>query len=160
MQTFIPYGDDFGSNAKCLDDRRLIKQCVETSQILDALQGRTKAWRTHPIVRMWRGYEPTLALYGRQMCLEYEERFKREHKCLKKFTDFWVLRGSGISNPVWLYDQQLQNSHRAALLHKDLAHYRQFFPVTEPKLNYVWYHPEKGLYYHGQLSKPKTVIWL
>jgi len=158
MQTFVPYGANFYSNAVCLDDKRLVKQCVETSQILDAIQGRTKAWRTHPIVRMWTGYEPALALYGWRMCDEYNKRFDRIHACFDRFR--LLALHNPFSYPVWLYSPSLQNSHRAALLHKDLAHYRQFFPVTEPKLNYVWYHPEKGLYYHGQLSKPKTVIWL
>lgn len=60
MQVFI-----IGSpleTAKALDNLRLNKQIIECHQILDALNG-TKAWRNHPVVLQYRGYEDWLELY-------------------------------------------------------------------------------------------------
>ena len=64
MQTFLPY-PNFEKSIKTLDYRRLGKQRVEAFQILNILLNRTKssAWRNHPAVLMWRGYENALKIY-------------------------------------------------------------------------------------------------
>lgn len=52
MQTFVPYPDDTRT-AAVLDDRRLLKQIVEGSQIVKALSNRAYGWQNHPVVKMW-----------------------------------------------------------------------------------------------------------
>jgi hypothetical protein len=61
MQTFLPY-KDFKKSAKVLDNKRLGKQRVEAFQILNILLGRTKTkgWRNHPAVLMWKGHSNAL----------------------------------------------------------------------------------------------------
>ena len=55
MQIFLPYPDIIDS-AKVLDTKRLMKQRVESYQILNTLQGKSTGWQSHPAVRMVRGY--------------------------------------------------------------------------------------------------------
>lgn len=57
MRTFLPY-PDLRASCVVLDDKRLGKQRVETSQILRALTWPRFAWKNHPAVRMWRGFVP------------------------------------------------------------------------------------------------------
>ena len=40
--------------------------------------------------------------------------------------------------PPWLGDADFHRSHRSALLRKDPAHYRPFFPDVPDDLPYVW----------------------
>jgi hypothetical protein len=40
----------FEESAKVLDNKRLVKQLLEGRQILAALAGQTKGWRSHPAV--------------------------------------------------------------------------------------------------------------
>lgn len=62
MQVFVPYRAPLDV-AKCLDDLRLHKQIIECKQIIDAIDGRSSAWRNHPIVRMYRPYRNWLVMY-------------------------------------------------------------------------------------------------
>ena len=71
MQTFLPVAD-FKESAKILDYRRLGKQRVEARQILNALQGKSKGWVNHPATKMWKGYEPALEQYLREMILGWK----------------------------------------------------------------------------------------
>lgn len=73
MQTFLPYAS-FAKSAKCLDRLRLGKQRPETLQILNTLLGLSEGWRSHPAVKMWRGYEGMLWLYGQTMIDEWVAR--------------------------------------------------------------------------------------
>jgi hypothetical protein len=67
MQTFLPF-PSFYSSLDLLDKRRLNKQNLESTQILNILLERTdtKGWRNHPAVNMWRGYENALKEYKNQ----------------------------------------------------------------------------------------------
>ena len=64
MQTFLPYSD-FEKTARCLDNKRLGKQRVETLQILN------DSWPNHPATKMWRNYKGCLAEYGLIICEEW-----------------------------------------------------------------------------------------
>jgi hypothetical protein len=97
MQTFLPY-QSFIQSASCLDMRRLGKQRVETKQILIALSNPNYGWHNHPAVKMWKGYESTLAYYGYTMCYE------------------WRLQGYNDEQLDW-FDEQLWNMiHRVGLV--------------------------------------------
>ena len=82
-----------------LDYRRLGKQRVEAYQILNVLSGKGKknkngtvAWSNHPAVKMWKGYEKALALYGYTMCLEWKYRGYKD-SLLQKFSEYLKLNG-------------------------------------------------------------------
>lgn len=156
MQTFLPY-PDFRRSAGVLDDRRLGKQRVEALQILRALKGRSRGWRNHPAVKMWRGCATALAIYGVCVCEEWIKRGFRD-RCLAKLRRFvrnaigdstvfqWPSDGKmtilstifSVATPTWLGRKDFHASHRSNLLRKDPDHYGQFGWREPPTLPYVW----------------------
>lgn len=137
MQTFLPYAD-LRASCVVLDDRRLGKQRVETFQILRALTWPTYAWKSHPAVRMWRGFTPGLVLYGVESCREWTRRGYADSVLPQ------LLEWSGGEVPVdpalppWFGVAQLHRSHRSALLRKDPVHYRPLFGDEPDDLPYFW----------------------
>lgn len=69
MQVFI-IGTPI-ETAESLDGKRYHKQCIEGHQIMSAING-AKAWRNHPVVKMYNKYDKWLELYTR--CLEAYRR--------------------------------------------------------------------------------------
>lgn len=134
MQTFLPY-KSFTESAACLDRQRLGKQRVETKQILSALLGITKGWRTHPCTIMWEGYEITLAAYGLAMCHEWRQRgyvdncgvFFLEHRGARKRPP----------RPHWLTDEFCLR-HRSNLIRKAPEFYGPLWPDVPNNLPYLW----------------------
>ena len=136
MQTFLPYAD-FARSAAVLDDRRLGKQRVEGIQIVRALTVPAYAWKSHPAVLMWGGYEEALEAYLVAVCDEWAAR-GFDDTCRQTIRA--DLAGAGVAGPSpqqrmeeagrlppWLGDETLHRSHRASLLRKDPDHYGQFF---------------------------------
>lgn len=119
MQTFLPY-PSFQKSAACLDNKRLGKQRVEAMQILNILAGKSRGWRNHPAVLMWKGYEKALRQYLRAVILEWKRRgFKNSIR---------LPRDVGLSPheiPPWVGGRRFHASHRSNLLRKDPEHYGQ-----------------------------------
>jgi hypothetical protein len=147
MQTFTPYSD-FEASARVLDTRRLGKQRVEVIQIVRALTVPGYAWRSHPAVLMWQGYEEALGRYGLTMCEVWLERGFGD-TCATTITQ--DLHASGVTSirsyaalrdggalPPWLFDPDVIRSHQSALVRKDPVHYGPVFPDVPPDLPYVW----------------------
>lgn len=145
MQTFVPF-PDFERSAAVLDDRRLGKQRVEVLQIVRALTWPTYAWKSHPAVLMWKGYEPALGTYAHAVCAEWTKRGFNDTCDLKILDD---LRDAGFDRipptqheadlPPWWGDDAVHRSHRSSLLRKDPDHYRsRFEPDLPDDLEYVW----------------------
>jgi len=163
MQTFLPY-PDFARSAQVLDNKRLGKQRVECLQILNTLKKgkftcvhckyddnepyasdncsvnvihvwKRTPWYNHPAVKMWRGHEQALVIYGLTVCNEWRNRnFKDTCEAkIKAFEKFEV-----VFDPPWLGDEQLHASHRSNLLRKDPQHYGKFGWTEPPTLEYVW----------------------
>lgn len=133
MQTFLPYAD-LEQSARVLDYRRLGKQRVECLQILQTLTGTSKGWQNHPAVKMWRGHEDLLQVYGIAVC---EEWIRRGYKdtCLGKIEALHA--DCGANTPAWWGNEDFHKSHQSNLLRKAPEHYGQFFRVS-PDLPYVW----------------------
>jgi hypothetical protein len=130
MQTFMPY-PCFRRSVRALDNRRLGKQRVEAFQILRALRGLSKGWRSHPATLMWRGHEPALEQYLRECVLAWVERgFRNTMSIPAKRHD--------IPMPVWMGDERLHASHRANLLRKDAAYYARHGWSEDPSIPYHW----------------------
>lgn len=141
MQTFLPYSS-FKESAKCLDYRRLGKQRVESYQLLQVLLGETKsnAWRNHPAVRMWRGYELALAYYGYIICTEWINRNYRD-SLKSKFRDYIIkLKSLGhvLKLPEWNNDENFHASHRSNLLRKKFDYYIKYNWKENNNLPYIW----------------------
>jgi hypothetical protein len=150
MQTFLPYGPDFASSAKCLDNKRLGRQRGEAWQIYQTLrrgptfyeypisgQGEVieskTPWYTHPAVQMWRGYEQTLILYGVSVCEEWRARGFKDTMLERFNTAMRVVGLGGLKpDPDWLDDPRLAASHLACLLAKAPEHYGRFGWSEEP----------------------------
>ncbi|MFH2128123.1 MAG: pyrimidine dimer DNA glycosylase/endonuclease V [Pseudomonadota bacterium] len=133
MQTFLPYAD-FAASAAALDDRRLGKQRVEALTILNILEGRTKtrAWRHHPALLMWRGFEPALGLYLNAVVDEWERRGFVNNIPRRE------LNPALVKMPWWLGDERLHASHRANLLRKLSGHYQALGWREDPSAPYWW----------------------
>jgi hypothetical protein len=147
MQTFLPFAD-FDRCAAVLDDRRLGKQRVEVLQVMRALTVEAYAWKSHPAVLMWKGYEEALGAYGMAICGEWRRRGSADTCAAKIGAD---ARTAGVKSirtqsemsaagqlPPWLGDEPLHRSHRSALVRKDPDHYRDEFPDVPDDLPYEW----------------------
>jgi hypothetical protein len=148
VQTFLPYAD-FERSARTLDSKRLGKQRVEVIQIVRALTVPGYAWKTHPAVLMWQGYEEALGRYGLVMCDVWVERGFGDTCAATIAAD---LAAFGISPirlelalreadlmPPWVVDgDPVLESHRSALVRKDPELYGPMFPQADPEVPYVW----------------------
>lgn len=148
MQTFTPYAD-FEQSLRALDLKRLGKQRVEVIQIVRALTVPGYAWSAHPAVLMWKGYEEALGRYGLTACDVWTERGFADTCAVTIAADLataGVMRIRSYQHlaeaealPPWLFDEELQRSHRSSLLRKDPDHYASQFPPDTPQdLSYVW----------------------
>lgn len=134
MQTFLPYAD-FTASAKVLDYRRLGKQRVETYQLIRAINGETKGWRTHPAAKMWDGYLEALHMYGRAMCEEWIERGYAD-TMLNRFEVH-----DEFEMPPWFGDEEFHRSHQSNLIRKLPEFYAPIFIGVPSDLPYLW--PDK-----------------
>jgi len=138
----MPYSN-FEYVARCLDYKRLGKQRIEAWQIYKALTEKNHGWKNHPIVKMWKGHEIALLTYGIAMCNEWilrgykdtmRSRFYMEMRSIcdkENETDNFLM-------PEWIYNIDLQISHRSNLVRKYPEHYKKFFPNVIDNIGYVW----------------------
>ena len=139
MQTFLPDAD-YQTTARALDRARLGKQRVEAWQILRALQGLTKGWRTHPATLMWSGHDAELCRYGIAICREWIARGYQD-TLLPRFEEHLSTlqeAGRDSGRPGWLGREDVHSSHRSALLRKHPDHYRFMAWSDDPAAPYVW----------------------
>jgi Pyrimidine dimer DNA glycosylase len=148
VQTFLPYAD-FERSARALDLKRLGKQRVEVIQIVRALTVPGYAWKTHPAVLMWQGYEEALGRYGLAMCDVWVENGFGD-TCAASITGDLATFGISVirteaelreadAMPPWVVDgDPVLESHRSALVRKDPELYGPMFPEVDPEVPYVW----------------------
>jgi hypothetical protein len=146
VQTFLPY-PSFERSARVLDPRRLGKQRVEAFQCLRALHVPGYGWRHHPAVRMWRGHDEALAAYGLAVCGVWTRAGHADTVAGKIAAELGrqprrqpELRGLGLL-PRWLGRRAFHRAHRSALVARNPAWYRRFFPDVPDDLPYVWPQP-------------------
>lgn len=138
MQTFLPF-TQFSRTAEVLDYQRLGKQRVEAKQIYLALTQPGYGWQHHPAVRMWRGCEAMLLLYGYTVSCIWRDRGYND--TLRDY--FWAqlnnytMTQQGTA-PAWLGDTAFHRSHQSNLIRKNAAHYAPLFPGVPADLPYVW----------------------
>lgn len=142
MQTFLP-DSDYSISAVCLDNKRLGKQRLECKQILLALgfsvgphSPGKRGWRNHPAVRMWRGFEHELGLYGISVCAEWRSRGFNDSLGAQFVDAIALLPDTGL--PPWLGNKKLHASHRSNLLRKDKEFYGKFDWEEPDNLPYFW----------------------
>lgn len=132
MQTFLPY-PDIEKSMKVLDSRRLGKQRVEAFQILNIILNRTKTkgWRIHPAVKMWKGRANALKFYFNLAVREWISRGYNNNMNLEK------IRGKTVF-PNWFGNKKFHSAHKSNLLRKDKEYYSQFNWKEKDNLDYFW----------------------
>lgn len=136
MQTFLPY-ESFIQSAEVLDKKRCWKQVVETRQILNVLEGHSKAWGNHPAVKMWVGSEYWLKDYFNaflQVCIE-------EHNINTKY-DYYYDIVETQEKPWWLGNENFHRAMRARLIEKDENFYLPLFPKDKGFNSGKYFWPE------------------
>ena len=121
MQTFLPH-QNFACSALVLDRQRLNQQVNECRQIISAIRN-GGGWRHHPVVKMWRDYEPALRLYHDCMVREWVRRgyVNNRPELLPPLDEIVV--------PEWLQGERgeaLSSQYRTVLLDKNQGWYSQF----------------------------------
>jgi hypothetical protein len=136
MNTFLPY-PDFVKSAQCLDYKRLGKQRVEAWQIYLALTKKNYGWKNHPIVKMWKGYEKALLLYGWYICQEWNKRGYKDTLWNKFIIENNLLKKE-LTYPKWLNNKKFHSAMRSNLLRKDKKYYSKFGWKEKDNLLYYW----------------------
>jgi len=140
MQTFLPHTNSLDA-ARALDNKRLNKQILEGYQILKVLSGASPsgAWRNHPAVLMWKGYEHGLWSYIRSMVdiaslrgIKTENNVKNLNELYKQYSEDW-----GNEHPAFWRDEnkvmRIITTHRANLFKKDPIYYIKYqYAVDSP----------------------------
>ena len=138
MQVFI-VGTPLDT-AMALDAKRLNKQIVECSQILDALNGK-KVWRNHPCVLQYRGYEEWLWIY-KEVLYEYylyahnnnaTETLKED--CFDLFV-YWNNKAVEYTPPF--HTQEYFDQMKRRLYTKNPEHYKQWEHLGTSLENWYW----------------------
>lgn len=145
MQIFLPY-PDFLQSLKCLDNKRLGKQRVETYQIISAITRRPKldgspykGWLNHPCTVMWKKYVPALKLYLNDSIDEWVSRGFKNTMEYERINEDLIL-------PSWFGNERFHSSHRANLLKKDSDFYSKYDWKENPSDPYVWLDAEDKWY--------------
>jgi hypothetical protein len=138
MQTFLHQAEDFALGASQLDYRRSGKQRVEGYQILRSLKNLSKGWSNHPAVKMWKGWEETLAWYTIEHCHDWVLNRGFKDTIAQKVRDMYpnLPPPHMLLTPPWIDD--VVESHRSNLIRKLPEHYGPLWPSTPDNLPYVW----------------------
>jgi len=134
LQTFFPVRS-FRESAKILDRKRLGKQRVEAYQILNIITNKTtsKAWRSHPAVKMWESKPDHLKWYLTEMILEWKRRgYKNNMVYYTQDSNGNLVECPPEEDPVFnlpelTLPESFHKSHRIALLKKDFQYYIKYF---------------------------------
>ena len=123
MQVFMPYAD-YQKSLESLDTKRLVKQGLEASQLLDIMfniptkSGKLrKGWMNHPALIAWAATPGALVEYLIYNSLEMKNRDCKTDYIDTKLSEYKKYTTS-LSSPVWLGDEEIHSSHRARLLQK------------------------------------------
>lgn len=155
MQTFMAF-PSFEKSLIILDDARLRKQRVETSQILTIIdpywykfwshrkrKPQSKAWKNHPAVLMWSGSKDNPGLYSDALALYYNYNIaiaeQRGFGPSEKLP-YIRMRKQVVCLPPWFDDEAFHITHKSMLLQKDYEYYSQFegFENVPLDLEYFW----------------------
>ena len=125
MQIFIPY-PTFDDSVKCLDKRRLQKQNLETTQILDAILNlptksgkERKGWLNHPALVMWKNHPGALTDYLERGIVECNSRGIKTDYVQDRLNLYRSLNAcQDRTLPIWWGDIKVHNSHKSRLLQK------------------------------------------
>lgn len=131
--------DTYVASARVLDTKRLGKQRVEAKQIFLSLTDPEYGWKHHPAVKMWRGHEGSLLVYGMAVCREWTSRGHGD--TLLEYFHGEILNSSYAEHdsfPPWIGDERFHEAHRSNLMRKDPEWYSQFYSHVPTDIPYFW----------------------
>lgn len=150
MQIFCPYPEPLNVAKAMWNDRlRYNKQIVEAIQIIKAIEG-AKAWRNHPIVKMYKEHEDWLICYAK--CLTAFRDYM-ETKDIKKINEAvaWSANAD-LCKPSFLTDE-LCDQHKRRLYTKSTELYPQFAKYGKSDVNFYFVDGELLKYKDGKRIK-------
>jgi isopentenyldiphosphate isomerase len=136
MQTFLIDWAPLGYGLEHLDRRRLVKQLLETRQIMAALAGTTKGWVNHPATRMWSGKEDILFDYACVNARELEKLGYKFTNNLSWTTEFYNdIAEKRATDGDWSESEldRVIYTHRGRLYEKDPIYYAQWVNFSDFK---------------------------
>jgi hypothetical protein len=143
VNTFV-LSSDLKENFRYLDYKRLGKQRVEAKQILNVLEGKLtksgkelKGYKNHPIVKMWSRHICGLKLYL-NYCIEEWVSRGYNNTMQKENIDEEYEKEEDLL-PWWVFNKQVQNTHKASLIRKDPDFYYYKFFGTTFETEYIYY---------------------
>lgn len=153
MQVFLPE-QTFAESAKVLDTKRLVKQLLEGRQIMTILANESPggAWKNHPAVKMFKGYERALFAYLFAIKDEMQNRGYKWEKNWEVILDTYIRNfiSQDTHMPPWMLDNELFNkvvtTHRGRLWEKDPEYYSDYVSEGKVFMDYVCC-PGKCTYY-------------
>lgn len=122
----MPFAD-FEKTFYILDYKRLGKQRQETLQILKAMLGIVKHYKSQSAARAWKGCERGLCEYGIKCCNMWRRRGYQDNtqvifeEILKEH-----LKDRSIVYPRWIGYEPFHSNQRAILLGKNYLWYNSF----------------------------------
>ncbi len=129
MQVFAPSSVSFQECARILDNKRLQKQLLEASLMLETLSGKPNrdgkprtGWMNHPALTAWRHNLPALAAYAIACADECSKRNIKNDLLRERVSAYLE---TSYTLPAWWGDERIHASHRARLLNKDFRFYEQ-----------------------------------
>lgn len=151
MQTFLPF-ESFDDSLNLLDKRRLNKQNIESTQILNILLNRNngkKGWKNHTATKLWEGYENALKLYkniGMDIAIrkgiKYKKLFKEQIDTndivlppIIGRTDFHESHLANLKRKIFEKDNQYNDELRDNMI-AALGQYK--FDNIDSSLPYIW----------------------
>lgn len=150
MQIFVPYQSPLECAKALWNDRlRYNKQCIENIQIIKAIEG-AKAWKNHPIVKMYKEHEDWLICYAK--CLT-SFRDYMETKDIKKYNEAVVWSANAdLCKPIFINDE-FCDQHKRRLFCKAEHLYPQFAKYGKSDINYYFVNGELLKYKDGKRIK-------
>ena len=139
MQVFVPFPSPIDV-ARCLDKRRLRKQIIECDQILAAINGDSKAWFNHPVVKMYSKHK--FWLYHYREVLSY---YLQGYPQVAKYTS----NTAGLDRPPFLTDE-FCDQHKRRLYTKAPDLYPQFAKYGTSDENWYFVDGELVKYINGK----------
>lgn len=110
------------------------KRCNTTGKI-------KTPWYNHPIVKMWKGYEDALLVYGKNICEEWIDRHYKD-TMWERFCTEIVIRNKKLIYPPWLGKKVFHDAMKSNLLRKDLIFYSKY--KWEVSVNLPYYYEKTG----------------
>lgn len=110
------------------DILRYNKQIIECKQMLNAIDGETKAWRNHPCTVQYKDDRDWLAAYS--LCLMFHKEGQ------PKAAQYWSDIADSIRPPF--HNDDFFNQMKRRLYTKDNNHYAQWAHLGASEENWYW----------------------